>query len=244
MLEQLCLYSEPYCSPPRSILRHSDLNSHVIYRHVMVIGWTENSDEQPPSDERPKVRAAIYVRMSTEHQKYSTDNQIAAIERYAAKHRFEIAWTYAGEGKSARYLGRVPKYLGASEGNLGNRSLHVAERLREISDRNVLFSCPLSALVLSLDASYLRRRAFGNAVDDRAMRALIGELQAIRIGLDEVLQTNILSLSRLRNDICNGHIRRVSARHSRHGNREANRVTEAEMAHPFGPPEGSYGKGR
>jgi len=38
-------------------------------------------DEHPPSDERPKVRAAIYVRMSTEHQKYSTDNQIAAIER-------------------------------------------------------------------------------------------------------------------------------------------------------------------
>ncbi|MEI3855865.1 MULTISPECIES: recombinase family protein [unclassified Ensifer] len=92
----------------------------------MVIGWTENDDEQPPSDEQPKARAAIYVRMSTEHQKYSTDNQIAAIERYAAKRRFEIAWTHADEGKSARYLGRVPKDLGASEGSLGNRSLHVA----------------------------------------------------------------------------------------------------------------------
>ncbi len=57
----------------------------------MVIGWTENGDEHPPSDERPKVRAAIYVRMSTERQKYSTDNQIAAIERcppsFASKSR-------------------------------------------------------------------------------------------------------------------------------------------------------------
>lgn len=53
------------------------------------------------------VRAAIYVRMSTEHQKYSTDNQTAAINRYAAKHHFEIVRSYADEGKSGlRLVGR------------------------------------------------------------------------------------------------------------------------------------------
>lgn len=73
----------------------------------MVIVWTENGDEQSPSDEQTKVRAAIYVRMSTEHQKYSTDNQIAAITGYAAKHHFEVVRTYADEGKSGlRLVGR------------------------------------------------------------------------------------------------------------------------------------------
>lgn len=73
----------------------------------MVIVWTDNGDEQPPPSEQPEVRAAAYVRMSTEHQKYSTDNQIAAIGRYAAKHHFEIVRTYADEGKSGlRLVGR------------------------------------------------------------------------------------------------------------------------------------------
>ena len=49
---------------------------------------------------RPPVRAAQYVRMSTEHQKYSTENQADAIARYAARRGFEIIRTYADEGKS------------------------------------------------------------------------------------------------------------------------------------------------
>lgn len=46
------------------------------------------------------VRAAQYVRMSTEHQKYSTENQAEIIERYAARRGFDIVRTYADEGKS------------------------------------------------------------------------------------------------------------------------------------------------
>ncbi|WP_243406076.1 recombinase family protein [Sphingosinicella sp. YJ22] len=46
------------------------------------------------------VPAAEYVRMSTEHQKYSTDNQSAAIRRYAEARGFGIVKTYADEGKS------------------------------------------------------------------------------------------------------------------------------------------------
>lgn len=53
------------------------------------------------------VRAAEYVRMSTEHQKYSTENQAKAIRQYAEAHNMEIVRTYADEGKSGlRIKGR------------------------------------------------------------------------------------------------------------------------------------------
>ncbi|MDD4556824.1 MAG: recombinase family protein [Alphaproteobacteria bacterium] len=46
------------------------------------------------------VKAAAYVRMSTEHQKYSPQNQMASISEYASKYGYEIIKTYADEGKS------------------------------------------------------------------------------------------------------------------------------------------------
>jgi DNA invertase Pin-like site-specific DNA recombinase len=52
----------------------------------------------------PFIRAAQYVRMSTEHQKYSTDNQSDVIREFAAKHGMEIVRTYADEGKSGLNL--------------------------------------------------------------------------------------------------------------------------------------------
>jgi DNA invertase Pin-like site-specific DNA recombinase len=51
-------------------------------------------------DQTPPVRAAEYVRMSTEHQRYSTENQSDAIRAYAARRNFEIVRTYADQGKS------------------------------------------------------------------------------------------------------------------------------------------------
>ena len=42
--------------------------------------------------------------MSTEHQRYSTDNQIEAIARYAEQRGYEIVRTYADEGKSGLNL--------------------------------------------------------------------------------------------------------------------------------------------
>lgn len=45
-------------------------------------------------------RAAQYVRMSTDHQRYSTENQADAIAAYAARRDFEIVRTYADEGRS------------------------------------------------------------------------------------------------------------------------------------------------
>lgn len=50
------------------------------------------------------MRAAEYVRMSTEHQKYSTENQSDIIRAYAARRGIEIVRTYADEGKSGLRL--------------------------------------------------------------------------------------------------------------------------------------------
>jgi DNA invertase Pin-like site-specific DNA recombinase len=48
----------------------------------------------------PSTRAVQYVRMSTEHQKYSTANQAEAILTYAARRGMDIVETYADEGRS------------------------------------------------------------------------------------------------------------------------------------------------
>ncbi len=50
------------------------------------------------------VRGVQYVRMSTEHQRYSTENQSDVIRQYATKHGIEIVRTYADEGKSGLRL--------------------------------------------------------------------------------------------------------------------------------------------
>jgi DNA invertase Pin-like site-specific DNA recombinase len=61
-----------------------------------------------PSDEQlqgepalpSRMRAAEYVRMSTEHQQYSTENQGDKIREYASRRSIEIVATYADQGKS------------------------------------------------------------------------------------------------------------------------------------------------
>jgi DNA invertase Pin-like site-specific DNA recombinase len=64
-------------------------------------------DHLGPEDEatgRPLIRAAQYVRMSTEHQQYSTENQAEAIRQYAERRGIEIVRTYADEGRSGLRL--------------------------------------------------------------------------------------------------------------------------------------------
>lgn len=73
----------------------------------MVIDWSQTGTGKPKAGERERTRAAAYVRMSTEHQKYSTDNQMAVIQRYADSHQHEIVRTYTDSGKSGlRLVGR------------------------------------------------------------------------------------------------------------------------------------------
>lgn len=54
-----------------------------------------------PSD---KVPAVQYLRMSTEHQQYSIENQSRAIARYAHDHGFEIVKSYVDAGKTGVIL--------------------------------------------------------------------------------------------------------------------------------------------
>ena len=52
----------------------------------------------------PLIPAAQYVRMSTEHQRYSIANQSAAIAVYAKVNGFDLIDTYADAGRSGLTL--------------------------------------------------------------------------------------------------------------------------------------------
>src|ERR1700733_2705233 len=61
-------------------------------------------EQHDPKSPRKIIRAAQYVRMSTEHQQYSTENQAEVIARYATQHGMEIVATYEDSGKSGLTL--------------------------------------------------------------------------------------------------------------------------------------------
>lgn len=61
-------------------------------------------DNKAKMPEQPTRNAAMYVRMSTDHQKYSTENQADAIREYADRHKMTIVRTYRDEGKSGLKL--------------------------------------------------------------------------------------------------------------------------------------------
>ncbi len=70
-------------------------------------------------------RAAAYVRMSTEHQQYSTSNQMDVIREYAKRRGLEIVKEYSDEGKSGLNI-------------QGRDSL--AQMIRDVQDGEVNFS--------------------------------------------------------------------------------------------------------
>src|SRR5690242_8848535 len=61
---------------------------------------SQSTGAEMGTDNIQYVRAAEYVRMSTDHQKYSIANQSDAIRAYAARRGMTIVRTYADEGKS------------------------------------------------------------------------------------------------------------------------------------------------
>jgi DNA invertase Pin-like site-specific DNA recombinase len=61
----------------------------------------QQNTEEPTSS---PARAAQYVRMSTDHQKYSTENQREAIAAYAARRGLTIVREYADDGRSGLRL--------------------------------------------------------------------------------------------------------------------------------------------
>src|SRR5579864_427900 len=52
------------------------------------------------------IPAAQYLRMSTEHQQYSLENQSTAIQKYAESQSFEVVRTYSDTAKSGLVLRR------------------------------------------------------------------------------------------------------------------------------------------
>jgi DNA invertase Pin-like site-specific DNA recombinase len=54
------------------------------------------------------VPVAQYVRMSTDQQQYSIDNQTERIRRYTRDHKMEIVETYTGAAKSGLTLQNRP----------------------------------------------------------------------------------------------------------------------------------------
>ena len=62
--------------------------------------WPGTGQTDIDEQDSKKIRAVEYVRMSTEHQKYSTQNQSDAILRYAERNEMEIIQSYSDAGKS------------------------------------------------------------------------------------------------------------------------------------------------
>ena len=74
------------------------------------------------------IFAAAYVRMSTEHQQYSTSNQMDVIQEYAKRRGMQIIKEYSDEGKSGLNI-------------QGRDSL--ALMLSDVQNGEVKFSCIL-----------------------------------------------------------------------------------------------------
>src|SRR5258708_32482555 len=55
---------------------------------------------RPDMDPNARVPVSQYLRMSTEHQRYSLENQASAIEKYAESHGFSVIHTYSDAARS------------------------------------------------------------------------------------------------------------------------------------------------
>ena len=76
--------------------------------------------KEPESAQTQPVRVAAYVRMSTEHQQYSTSNQMDVIREYAVQRHMEIVRTYSDKGKSGLNI-RGRDALGRMIGDVENQ---------------------------------------------------------------------------------------------------------------------------
>jgi DNA invertase Pin-like site-specific DNA recombinase len=65
--------------------------------------WTTQTDKNQVRSEKD-VPAVAYVRMSTDHQKYSTENQLDVIRNYAAARGLEILRVFQDSGRSGLRL--------------------------------------------------------------------------------------------------------------------------------------------
>lgn len=66
----------------------------------MILDKSNKSIREDCANNDKPLLAAAYVRMSTDLQKYSTDNQLAEIRKYAEKRNYKIVQVYEDSGKS------------------------------------------------------------------------------------------------------------------------------------------------
>ena len=82
--------------------------SYVLYEDMCSLpgqhGDIMDARHESPAKTGRLTPVAQYVRMSTDHQRYSTENQSGAIQKYADEHGMVIVCTYADEGKSGLSL--------------------------------------------------------------------------------------------------------------------------------------------
>ena len=82
------------------------IQSHETFQITGAIGIMQNGEPSDVSgDVQPRPRAVEYVRMSTEHQQYSTENQSDKIREYATRRGIDIIGTYTDAGKSGLNIG-------------------------------------------------------------------------------------------------------------------------------------------
>ena len=77
----------------------------VFIMSIQAPGFGTGKNSYLPDSKR-QLRAAQYLRMSTEHQNFSTANQVRAIAAYAEARNIEIVRTYADEGRSGLVIKR------------------------------------------------------------------------------------------------------------------------------------------
>lgn len=151
----------------------------------MVIKWLDTPEPEPPVDP-PRLRAAEYVRMSTEHQKYSTDNQSSAIRKYADQRGYEIVRTYADEGKSGLNIGGrrgLQQLLDEVElGNCGFEALLVYDvsRWGRFQDPDEAASYELRCRQAGVQVHYCAEQfendgSIGSSIIKTVKRAMAGE---------------------------------------------------------------------
>ncbi len=70
-----------------------------VGRESKLIEQSGRGQEITDDTETRKARAAEFVRMSTRHQEYSTENQSDAIQSYAERHDIEIVPEPTRSGK-------------------------------------------------------------------------------------------------------------------------------------------------
>jgi hypothetical protein len=109
------------------------------------------------------LRAAQYVRMSTDLQQYSIQNQMESIAAYALRRNIAIVRNYADEGRSGLRLDDRPALTGLLndvqsgaaqdwDAACSNMHLHALARIKEVGNYARVHRDPFEAILVVLEA--------------------------------------------------------------------------------------------